>query len=246
MRSNWPSRITMYLCILLLILPVLAFGDAECRQPTPQEKAAAEKVAKNLHDKLLAPILSSGWSVASEKSALTALVIASNPAPPRPLMDCAPIFDVQLQPAPQNPRTKKIQDAFAQLQHAKGAADMNKLASIFASGQIEIRVLENSPYLRSQIDHPIKQINVPGAGVAYRPVLQPGDEPTQTTTICFGAWKPAVTFSANNQYIPFPFVHAKGTPYIENMCVNIKTTQDVADEIVKQVDWTSLNQALTR
>ena len=48
------------------------------------------------------------------------------------------------------------------------------------------------------------------------------------------AFKPEITLSNDNNYVLFPFVQPKGTPFIDNMCVQ------------SQPEWSLLNQALTK
>ena len=231
-------------CVLMVFyLSAMARAEEECRQPTPQEKAVAEKMAKTLYDKVVIPLKNSGWDIESDQSALKTLVIATNPGPPRPLMDCASIFDVKLRAKPDSPQGKKVAQASTLMENAKTADDFKKIGALASSGEIHIRAGANEPYLRSEIHQPIKQLNVSGVPVAFTTT---GNDLAQPTTFCYGAFKPEITFGPNNKYILFPFVHGKQTPFIENMCVTITATPDVTEQLLKQINWASLNTALTR
>ncbi len=233
------------LCVLMMFcLSRPVHAEEECRQPTAQEKAAAEKLAHTLYDKVVTPLKNSGWEVESEKSALTSLVIATNPGPPRPLMDCAPIFDVTLRAKPDSPEGKKVAQASAMMENAKTADDFKKIGMLMASGQIHIRAGGNEPYIHSEMHTPIKRLDVPGVPVAYTTAAN--SDPAQPTTFCYGAFKPEVTFGSNNKYIPFPFAHGKQTPYVENMCVTVTATPEVTDQLLKEIHWAALDAALTR
>jgi hypothetical protein len=254
LRKHVPPA-TMILVLLGSSVWALA-SESECRDATPAEKQAAEKVAAALKQNLEAPLLAGDWRIASEKTALQNLFIANKPLPKRPLMTCSRIFDVKLQVKPESERGKKLsalKDSYAQqaqnemAQAAKGinagTDAIKKQAQILLEEGIEVKVTENVPYLRQRIDSAITRLNVPGSALAYRlAASSEGDAPT--SVICVGNWK---DFPWNkNTYIPFPFVHSPGTPYIENMCVNLVAPDDVADSIIKSTDWAQINDALSR
>jgi hypothetical protein len=97
--------------------------------------------------------------------------------------------------------------------------------------------------MRGPHDDPISRIEAPGAAVAY--TYSDSDEYQRNTTLCFGPFKPEVVFSSGKSLVPFPFHHPKQSPFIENLCVNIRSTHETADEIVRKVNWKPLNAALT-
>lgn len=232
-------------CVLMMFCSLRpACAEEECRQPTAQEKAAAEKLARTLYDKVITPLKSSGWDVENEKSALTSLIIATNPGPPRPLMDCTSIFDVKLRAKPDSPQGKKVAQAATLMENAKTADDFKKIGALAASGEIHIHAGENIPYIRSEVHQTQKRLDVQGVPVAYTTVTNDG--PAQATTYCYGKFKPEITFGPNNKYILFPFVHGRQTPYIENMCVTVTATPEVHDQLLKEIHWGSLDAALTR
>ena len=258
MRIRLRKRFALATLMLLLLgfSPRASATEPECRDATPAEKQAAEKVATALKKNLEAPLLAGDWQMASGKTALQNLSIANKPLPKRPLMSCSRIFDVKLQIKPESERGKKLSalnDSYApqaQNEMAQAAKGINagtdaikKQAQILLEEGFEINVTENVPYLRERVDSAMSRLNVPGSALAYRlAASSEGENPV--SVICFGNWK---DYPWNkNTYIPFPFVHSPGTPFIENMCVNLVAPDDVADSIIKSTDWGRINDALTR
>src|SRR5262249_31916264 len=86
-----------FAAVILLAAASPARSADECRPPTPQEKQAIEKLAAAVHKTLIAPLEAQNWKAASSKTAFDSLVVATNPAPPRPLMVCASVFEAKLE-----------------------------------------------------------------------------------------------------------------------------------------------------
>lgn len=235
-------RTALYLLMAVFVVSISLAGQ-ECRDPTPQEKAVAEKVANTLKAKIIAPLEANSWQIDSEESALTTLVIASHPGPPRPLMTCGRIFEVKLVINPSSERGQAFQKRLQAFANPSTMDEIKKMTAAMAEGQLAIRANENDPYLRDERHEEITRVNVPGVPVSYRTAK--ASEATETTTLCYGNWKPEVTFGPANKYILFPFTHKAGTPYIENMCVKIDATPQVTEEVLKLGKWSELNSALT-
>jgi hypothetical protein len=68
--------------------------------------------------------------------------------------------------------------------------------------------------------------------------------PDETTSLYFGNWTGA-DMNAKT-YVGFPFVHKQSAAAIENIVVQIKGPAAAANEIIKKIDWSRLNEALSK
>ena len=133
---------------------------------------------------------------------------------------------------------------------------IKKYTGCMQQATFRIYVSENVPdyYLQEPgsaelIDH-YNTLSVPGTTLAFQiwyKGMEKEDEPTQETVLCFGKWKNnLVKNSTDRWYFHFPFQHPIGTPFIENVVVKIYTDAARANDIIKKVDWTKINDGLTQ
>src|SRR5579872_395900 len=230
--------------VLLCVLVISATAFGQCRTPTAKEKAAIDKLVKVLKQEIITPLLPTGWRVASEKSAQTMQVtLAESANPPRPLMDCTSLFDFRLQAAPDS---KRYQEYQAAVKNVTGSPDdMKKLLPVMASAEVDIKAGENNPTMRAPHTGEYKELKMDGPTVAYQIPGKDSSEAVVTTVLCYGGFKRDVVLGGQNTRVMYSFVHKPGTPFIENFCVNIKTSPEVTDEVLKLVNWENLKQALT-
>ena len=62
----------------------------------------------------------------------------------------------------------------------------------------------------------------------------------------FPGSNPQVVFAPGNRDVPFPFQHSPGTPFLENMCIKIVAAPEMAEEVLRKVNWQQLNDSLTK
>ena len=232
------------LSVLLFLLAGCSTTFAQCRTPTTEEKAAIDKLVNMLKQEIITPLLPMGWRVASEKSAQTMQVtVAMDTNPPRPLMDCTSLFDFRLQATPDSKRGQEYQAATKNLTGSPG--DLKKLLPVMASAEVDIKAGENNPTMRAPHTVPYKELKIDGPTVAYQIPGKDSTDASVTTVLCYGGFKREVIFSSQNTRVMYPFVHKPGAPFIENFCVNIKTSTEVTGEVLQLVNWEKLKQALT-
>ena len=92
--------------------------------------------------------------------------------------------------------------------------------------------------------NPRADLKIPGVAIAQK---APGEyfqsDKRYSYWLCFGNWQ---TAKAGDGRISFKFTHPKHTPYIENIVVIFFGADDRVEELLKKVDWSVLNAALTR
>jgi hypothetical protein len=166
---------TIRIAVAALVLILSAAGTAraqECRDPSPAERAALLKAANALEATIAKPLLDAGWQAVRQKTALTdGIFIATHPSPPRPIFDCAALFDVQFQASPSSPNGIAAQNAIQSLSQNFSQSNVQRVTAIRASAAISVRASENSP-------QPL---------VPYATSVQ-SDDGTVTTTRCYGRY----------------------------------------------------------
>ena len=249
------------LCLLALAAAPALGSQAECRKPTPAETAAAAKLSKGVKEAVEGPLTALGWKLQRRKSDEIPLSIGVDANPPRPLGSCWPLYAATFAMSEASPRYAQLKAAYDKgleagtawmggcLKTLKGCDPKDQPAAMTAGEHasaamnLEIRGGENTPYMRSPRSEPVNKIDVAGAAVAYWTEDQ--DPLVRKYTLCFGPWKPETVFSPSTSSVLFPFKHGKLTPYVENICVNIRAAREIAEEIIGKIDWKPLNAALT-
>ena len=248
----------------LLFLPAFYKVNAqECRDLTDKEKQAYDKLVTVLNENLAAKLQGDDWEIKSNTTS-DHISAAKSPGPARPLMFCQRLYDASFQLNPSSAQYTKLSDsANFYMEQSSKATDPNeslrlikKYSSCMQRSTFRIGVAENVPdyYLQEPgsgelIDH-YTVLSVPGAMLALQiwyQGVEKGDEPIQQTVLCFGKWKNnLVKNSTARWYFHFAFQHPIGTPFIENVVVTIHTDAARANDIIKKIDWTKINDGLTQ
>jgi hypothetical protein len=244
LRSFKSAAATWLAGLCMLCTPVATQGQA-CREPSPQERQAVENAVRVMKQAVEGPVTSLGWKAQANELATGGISVASNPNPMRPLMSCTPLYAAKYQITEANPRYAAIHSEIEKLNNGNVQPDGIKgAAQAMAASVVEIRATENIPNMRTTRSHPIRRLEIQGVAVAFQEPTN--DELMEDTVLCFGAWKPDVVFGTDNRFIPFPFQHPKGTPFIENLCVRIHAAPEMTDAILRKVNWQQLNASLTK
>ncbi len=233
-------------------------GD-ECRKQRKSEKMAISKAVKIFDNTFLQPLQQMGWQVTGEKNGLTTQ-IADHPAPFRPLFMCGDFFSLKLSLDPNSARGKMIQDSAkyynSQLsQNTPGTQGYLRASRNFFRLQnmqtAEISINANDPYLKQDYSVGSKDkatvLNIGGVAYVWQLYLAPTDElgtPEEKTMLFFGDWKGVNMRSGT--YVTYPFMHKQHAPYIENFVVAITAPASTANEIIKNIGWNKLNEAITK
>jgi hypothetical protein len=235
---------------VLFMAAVLASGVVtfaqECREQSPQEHQAIMRVLDTTRAVLEAPILAGDWQVDKNRSGEKA-PIAINPAPPRPLMTCQPLYNVEFIMKPDSTAGKPHYDKWKAALNGSDPSAVIGAAHELNLVRFGVALFENPPYLREEIRRPLARLTIPGVPLAYRvttPPKGPGDDPVVHTYLSFGDWS-GFPFDKDT-YVKFPFVHKPGSPNIETLRVNVSGLPEIVDPIIKKVDWSRLGQALSK
>jgi hypothetical protein len=241
-KSSW-----LFVCAAAVFLSgsvAVARAADECRPPTAQEKRALDKLSTALTKTVESSLVAQDWQVDSRGTAFDALLtVASKPAP-RPIFVCSGEFKLQLSLDPSKGRGKDLAEQAERYSKEGTTEGASKMFHAVALGKLEIRTNSNGMYLGQQL-HYVTRLSVGGVPLAYRLTTPPsnaGDDPSVETVLCFGDW----SRFTSDRYVPYPFAHAAGAPYIENACVQIKGLPETVDPILKSIDWQPLNDALTK
>lgn len=232
---------------------------AECRKQRRSEKEVITKAINVFDNTLISSLQNIGWKVNEEQNGLNG-VVANHPGPFRPLSLCSPFFELKLSLDPNSDYGKKLQDSaeyYAQ-QSSQNANDDKALVQatqnmfrIRNMQNISISIDANSPYIKSEYHTGSKDrftvLHIQSVPYAYQIYQAPSDNlgtPEESTYLCFGKWDGADMHASS--YVNYPFVHKQSASAIENFEIMIKAPASVANEIIKKIDWSKMNEALTR
>jgi hypothetical protein len=245
LRANLKNAIACAAFLFAMASAASAWPMDECRPANPQELQAITKLNTALHDTLATALQVNSWKVDSTGTWFdSSITVATNPAPARPIQICSGVLHVKTSLDPKSPRGAEM-NAEAEKLSKEGTDGAKKMFQVLASGQMEIRSIANNPFEQEQLHGTLTKLQVAGVPLAYRVTTAPKtdmDAPDVRTVLCFGNWQ---NF-ASDKYVPYPFVHPKGSAYIENVCVTLTTPAETADAVIKQINWQPLNDALTK
>lgn len=233
-------------------------GD-ECRKQRHSETEVINKAVNIFDNTFLGSLQKTGWQITEEKNGRTTQ-IADHPAPFRPLFMCSDFFDLKLSLDPNSAYGKMMQDSVQYYNEQVTQNTNNSKALLQASQNLfriqsmqtaEISIVANDPYLKEDYTIGSKDrsviLHIPGVAYAWQLYLAPTDElgtPEEKTMLFFGSWKGANMHAGT--YIGYPFIHKQQSPFIENFVVTITAPGPAANEIIKNIDWSKMNDALTK
>jgi len=257
MVKNFIMKYILF-CALLILQDKFLY--AQCRQANDKEQQVINKLVTTMDDNLTPKLVDDDWALEMESG--KNILVAEVPFA-RPLMFCANAYRADFKLKESSPLYSQLNDSsnYYMAQSSK-TEDGNlslklveKSMAFLAQEGYAIAVVENSPayYLQEpgggqMIDHYIK-LTVPGAALAFQIWYKgvKGDEPTQQTVLCFGNWKNNLVKTTDIRwYFRYSFQHQKNTPFIENIVIVIHADAARANDIIKRIDWTKMNDALTQ
>jgi hypothetical protein len=230
----------------------------EERKQRSAEKEVIGKAINVCDEVLTQPLQNSGWKI-NERTDGRNTMIANNAAPFRPMF-CNDLFDLKLTVDPLSNYGKMLNDSaeyYGKLSSqntddykAIGQAVRN-MARIQNMNHIEISTDVNDPYLKENHfigkQDKLTVLHIPGVAYAYqtsKAAQNDLDPPDEKTYLCFGNWAGA---DANAKtYEGFPFIHKRSAPAIENIVITISGPADAANEIIKEINWSKINEALNK
>jgi hypothetical protein len=225
---------------------VPARAQEECRAQTPAEQQAIKRVLDTTRAVVEAPILAGDWQIARQRSG-EKTTIANHPNPPRPLMVCQGLYNVEFAMKPDSPRAKPLYEKWTAAVNGSDPKAVLEAAHALSLTKFGVALGENPPYLREEIHSALERLTIPGVPLAYRvttPPKNPGEDPIVHTYLNYGEW---TAFPLDkDKYVLYPFAHQPGSPNIETLRVNISGLPEVVDPIIKQIDWAKMAQALTK
>lgn len=255
---------TLYLFITnLLATSLVAFG--QCDAPSPQQNAAYEKVVNELQRQFRNNLPAGNWQIFDERHSLGKLQLSDEYG--KLFRVCGDRYDLTLE------RAEAARERRAQIDSAVAQADPNRQekslvistdsvyresgpagTKVAQQNTVDINVEMNAGNYR--LEEPIsnrfvqnyKVISVKGAPLALQITLKPdenGIQPRPETVVLLGNWKNKLNADARSGKF-YRYSYAKGGTLIENLVVTIKGPFDVANDIVRKVDWATLANTLTK
>ncbi|MCZ2460279.1 MAG: hypothetical protein LC128_11735 [Chitinophagales bacterium] len=240
---------------------------AECRKQRRAEKAVISNAIHIFENTLIQPLQQAGWK--TEYKAANNTLIANNPYPFRPIFLCSSIFHLKLILDPGSAFSKALEDSanyygkqadhYGALNSEGNNPKYQKLVTEATKNIIRIQALQNaeigveinSPFLmqdnKSSDKNKSTTLQIPGVAYVRQSYKAPSNElalPEENTMLFFGNWAGKNMRSGSDTR--YPFIHKTQSPYIENIVITIKAPASVANKIIKAIDWSKLNYAISK
>jgi hypothetical protein len=122
---------------------------------------------------------------------------------------------------------------------------LKKLTDIY----VEIFVNLNSLPYKIQKGS-VNDLNVAGTAYAYKEtdenkMIGTRIDGINSYALAFGDWNSAVS-NKNNDMYDYKFLHAPGTPYIENVVIRISGNDERIHQLLTTLNWNKINDGLTK
>ncbi len=231
----------------------------ECRKQRASEKIVVSKAVKVFENTFLPSLQKTGWKIDEELNGYNA-VVSNNPSPFRPLSLCSSFFDLKLSVNPNSAYGRMLEDS-AEYYSKQTSQNANDTKAMTQAAQnmfriqnmraMEIEIDDNSPFIKSEYIIGSKDrftvLHIPQVAYAcqiYRAAQDGISPPEEKTYLCFGNWAGADMHA--NAYVSYPFVHKQHAPVLENIMVTFTGPSAAVNEIIKNIDWSKMNDALTK
>ena len=158
----------------------------------------------------------------------------------------SPFFNARLKPLYE--RAKTLGDAVVAKYGARqdASAEMKELDGINrrikSINQVTMEVCGNSPTIRAAALAPDAPSLLPGVA-AHKVPADVCDGAPACYVLVYGDWKTA-RLSASHEYYDFHFVHPAASPYLENIVIRLKGSDERIQEMLKSADWTRVTASL--
>ena len=232
------------LCLAaVLTFSALLFAFVDLRPPTAAEKQVLEKY-ENVINKTLDQFQSDDWDENVDYSVNEDAAVASNTGRP---LDVDEMFQRTYRARNGSDRWNRV--VGPQMAKLQEEPDMSKKMAIGQALQaltsVEVEVHFNSVV---SIDAPSPgskgYFQVPGAAMAYHATTNSFNHGS-AYVLLFGNWQGTKWDAGKNAY-PFYFAHPQNTPFIENVVIQIYGADDRIQELLKKIDWNTVNAGMTQ
>lgn len=258
-------RISGVVCVYgMAVALMFAWGSSVAGQSRRSPNAAEIAVLTRFIDGMK-PILDrfadSNWQVQKSDIDEDATTVSISIRPLVPLDNClggtrtwevpqgSPRFNERLKPL--YDRVQAVTDAMmTKYKNGQdGSAEAQQIErlhqQIKQSSQVTMDLCANSPNV-DKAALPANEPSLASGVIAHKVGADAcGGQDAACYVLLFGDWtiSPRSTFPGTYGY---HFVHAAGTPYIENIVIKLHGADDRIQELLKAIDWTRVNQALTK
>lgn len=227
--------------LLCAVVPLSMFGLLMPRNPTPEELKAINRYKLHMN-KVLDQFRNPAWTEKIDFGLSQPMI---NPNSDRPL-DLTEIFQRTYDAKKTSARYKTmIVPMIAKAQKLTDPTEKQLgMAHVEDLMHVQVRVVCNV-LVSTLHPGPVKKnaVNVPGAVSAYRDENNPFGYGA-SYTLLFGS-KKAARWDENAGYYYYHFVHEHDSPNIENIEIRIFGADDRIKQLLRTVDWSEVNKALT-
>lgn len=226
---------------LLLIASCLYVWAFDFRPPTLQEQKVLDKFSKVV-DQLLAQFKDADWEENVDRSLADVEV---NPTSDYPLQLNSFVqrtYDVRGSSERYREHILPLVKEMVQSSDFEQKKELNQ--QIQALMHVQVRIRLNQPHI-AVIPKPEENqdLQVPGTALAYK--VRNEDYGSGTAYVLFFGDPHALKWNPEHNWFDYTFAHRGNTPVAENVEFRIYGADDRIQQLLQNVDWKQVNNALT-
>ncbi len=231
----------IFACTLIILLSATLRLSAQLRDPNPEEKKVLDKAASFIVA-ALDQFNSNDWEKTNDYYTGELLV---NEKPYVPIdINCnfEREYQVRLNSDRYNNKLKMLVDKINEATASQDYPTALQVGKQYrALSQLSVYAYIN--YSRAEVtESGVTRLDVPGVPYAYHTGHGHYGNFTTSYWLLFGNWAAA---RHDQDGLGFHFTHQRQTPYIENVVIIIQGADDRIAELLKTVDWSQMQHALT-
>ena len=226
---------------LLVISSALYAWVFDFRPPTPQERRVLERFSQVI-DQVLAQFKNADWEENVDRSLAEVEVNPNSDYPLHLNTFVQRTYDVRGSSERYKEQVLPLVKEMVQSSDLEQKKELNQQIQDLMHVQVRIRI--NQPHI-AVIPKPEENqdLQIPGAAIAYK--IKNEDYSSGVAYVLLFGDVHALQWNPEHNWFDYNFVHAADTPAIENVEFRIYGAEDRIQELLQNVDWKQVNNALT-
>jgi hypothetical protein len=227
---------------LLVISSAVYAWAFDFRPPTPQERKVLDKFSQVI-DHVLAQFKDDNWEENVDRSLSEVEVNPNSDYPLHLNTFVQRTYDVRGSSERYKEQILPLVKEMVQSPDLEQKKELNQ--QIQDLMHVQVRVLLNQPHI-AVIPKPEENqgLQIPGAVLAYK--IKNEDYSSGVAYVLLFGDVHALQWNAEHNWFDYNFMHPGNTPVIENVEFRIYGAEDRIQELLQNIDWNQVNNALTQ
>lgn len=235
------GRRCLSIVALLVISSALYAWVFDFRPPTPRERKVLEKFSEVV-DRVLAQFKDADWEENVDRSLAEVEVNPNSDYPLHVNTFVQRTYDVRGSSERYREQVLPLVKEMVQSSDLEQKKELNQQIQDLMHVQVRVRLNEaHIPVIPKPEEN--QDLRIPGAAFAYK--IKNEDYPSGVAYVLLFGNVRAIRWNPEHNWFDYNFVHGANTPAIENVEFSIYGAEDRIQELLRNIDWTKVNDALT-